>query len=135
MEKVLKWLMFSVLLALVPIAFGVLSYASRNSGLGLQVSTARILSHGELLLVASALCAAAVGESFGEGKKYRIPKLLSAGCAIIILLFSALYFADASAAYLAEVEYNENLVRTTSIYVFIAAVIASGSCIALAELK
>lgn len=99
-EKLVRWCIFSVLLALVPIAFTALRLSTRTDSPPLAESVVHVLARGDLLLIAALLSARASGEILGSGASYRVLKLIANGGATIILLFAALYFADVTAAQL-----------------------------------
>ena len=77
------------------------------------------------------MCGGSVGLLIGSGATLLISKIISGGAAIIILMFSSLYYADVSALYRAGVPVNVRRVRQTSLVVFIAGVVFSGACVAL----
>ena len=134
-EKVVRWLVFTVLLALVPIAFSIFRLSTRDGSIPLADSVGSVLSGGELLLIAAILCGGAAGELFGAGPRFRVLKVLSSGAAILLLLFSAMYFADVTAIRLSGGTLDNVLVQQTSVQVFFAAVVCSASCISLSELR
>jgi len=93
------------------------------------------VARGELVLIAAAITAAAVGELFGAGtNRFEIPKLFAGGAAIVILILASLYFADVSAVHQAGQKPDLAVVRTVSSWLFLFAVASSGSCVALAEI-
>ena len=134
-EKLIHWMIFSVLLALVPLVFSAFRLFSRGNFSSLDASITDVLSRGELLLIAAILCAGASGEVFKSGPSFRILKTISTGGAILLLLFSALYFADVTALQLSGGHMDGSLIQQTSLQVFLASVVCSASCVALAELQ
>ncbi len=126
-EKLTLWFIFRVLLALVPILFTVV----RILTIGGANPFGTAIERGELVLLTAAICGGSVGVLIGSGATLQIYKIISGGAAIIILMFSSLYFADVSAAYRAGVPINARHVRQTSLVVFCAGVVFSGACVAL----
>lgn len=126
-EKLTLWFIFRVLLALVPILFTVV----RIFTTGGANPFATAIERGELVLITAAICGGSVGVLIGSGAALQIYKIISGGAVIIILMFSALYYADISAAYRAGVPVNVTRVRQTSLIVFGAGVVFSGGCVAL----
>jgi len=126
-EKLTLWFIFRVLLSLVPILFT--SVRILTTGGAHPFGTA--IERGELVLLAAAMCGGSVGLLIGSGATLLISKIISGGAAIIILMFSSLYYADVSALYRAGVPVNLRRVRQTSLVVFIAGVVFSGACVAL----
>jgi hypothetical protein len=129
--KLTRWTIFSVLLALVPLLVSALIRATRRQAADLDT----ILSNGELLLITVGLAGAAVGELIGSGRGVARPmrELISAGMSVVILVVSALYFADVAAAKAAAQVVDSPLIASVSLGVYVAALISSGACIALAE--
>ena len=132
-EKLIRWIIFSVLMALVPLLVDVLWIVTRG---GTEALTS-VLARGELLLITAALCAASVGELFGSGNDRRSRKVISGGAALLILLVSALYFVHVSEAYAHVSEAyvgkerppDVGVIRTISILLYTSAVVSSGSCV------
>jgi hypothetical protein len=90
-----RWLIFGVLLALVPLLF---SWATRQ--LRAQPSSLDVLlANGELFLVTAALAGAAIGELLGVARASRQPfwEIVAGGCCLIVVVLSAHLFADISA--------------------------------------
>jgi hypothetical protein len=128
-EKLLRWIIFSVVLALIPIFFNAISLQTR----GKTATIAELLQHGELYLIGAALCAAAIGELLGSGPRLRLWKIICGGAATVVLMFTALCFADVSAAWIENSTVELVVIRNTSIILFLCATISSGACITVAE--
>ena len=93
-EKLVRWLVFSVAIALLPLAFNGLKVLGR----GETLTFVSLCSRGELLLISAAISAAAIGELVGRGGGKAIPKLLAVGSCVIILALASWWFADVSFA-------------------------------------
>ena len=141
--KIARWLLFTVLFSLIPLGVDFLAEAARTNG---EVSISSIGRHGELYLLASAMCAVGLGELTGISSKYLIAKLLAGGAAMIVIgAATALYTISASdaATALAQQAGSQPAVTQSfahnvisySYLMFIFACIASTSCIALSEVK
>jgi hypothetical protein len=124
-ERFARWLVFGVVIALLPLGF---KYVVGLTD-GPPPSTTTLLAHGELLLVSVAVAAAAVGELIGRGRRRVVFKLLAGGGCVATILFSSLYFAVVSERTVAHPE----VVARMSMLLFGLTIVASGSCIALAE--
>jgi hypothetical protein len=61
-EKLVRWLIFSVVISLLPLLFRFALEATD----GKSPTLSDLLSQGELLLISSAIAAAAVGELIGR---------------------------------------------------------------------
>lgn len=131
-EKLLRWGLFGVCFAILPIAFNALSAATRNQ----EVTLVVLLSRGELLLVSAAISAAAAGELFGrEEVLMKSTRLFLIGMSFLTVCGSSLWFADIASVARDGKELNEQLVAYGSISVFLLSVITSGCCVILSELK
>lgn len=141
--KLARWLLFSVLFSLIPLVIDFVSELARTNGSLAWDSFGR---HGELYLLASAMCAVGLGEILGSREKAIIPKISAGGAAaLIIALATALYTISASDAALAlahqagtQVSANETFAKNVLNYsglMFLFACVVSTSCIALSEVK
>lgn len=124
-EKLVRWFIFSVLIALLPIVFAYWHIATD----GKHPNWASIVAHGELMLVSVALAADAIGELIGRGAAKPLKKILAGGGCTITVISASFYFADVSSKPPVDLE----LVLRTSLGIFLLTVIASASCKALAE--
>jgi hypothetical protein len=126
-EKLLRWAIFGVIVALVPLAFAYVSLMLNGTP-----DLSKVLGNGELLIVVSAICAGGVGELIGSGNEYQAWKIISGGLTVVVLILSALLFAnviDHKGG-----TYNENTVEYISLSMFVFGVLSCGSCISLSEL-
>lgn len=90
--RLIRWLVFSVIVALLPLAFNALRLRT--------LDPAAIYGRGELLLVTAALTAAAIGDLLGpEASQARVVgKLFIAGGCVVDLVLASAWFGDISAA-------------------------------------
>ena len=126
--KLAKWLVFSVLLGLLPIAFNYLRVLTRSGDPTLE----SLLGKGELLLIAASISAAALGHLIGSGKDWMVAKIFAGGGAVIVLGLASLYFADIAAAHVSQ-QLNPGVIAGSSQLFFLFAVLAGAGCIALEE--
>ncbi len=129
-EKVLRWMIFSVVLALIPL----LANALITVTFGASLTLTGMLEHGELLLIAAALSAAGAGELFGTSNTNKLKKITAGGGSILILLSAAIYFASISSAASMGALIDISMVSIVSIVFYVCALIASFSCVALSEI-
>ena len=129
MEKVVRWLLFGVGIAIVPICLNYLTL----SGRGVSPSFTMLISRGELLLVAAVISAEAISRLIGSEKKRGIRKVLAGGGCIIILFLCAGWFASISADLATGNHVDAQVVTYNSIWMFMFALISGGSCVALEE--
>lgn len=130
-ERLIRWFLFSVVVALLPIGFNLFRIVMRGG----QASVEALTGHGELLLVAAAICATALGEIITDTSSRRIPKLVAVGASVIILVFASLSFADIAAGQASGDKIESTRVAWSSLTVLFFAVLAGGSCIALTEVR
>jgi hypothetical protein len=129
--KLARWLLFGVLMALLPLAYNLLHVVTRGG----KASVENLTGHGELLLVAAAISAAAIGELVASGPKAPIGKIVSGGGALLVLGFASLYFADVAWAEKTGEKLLASVVCNTSVVLFASAFVASLACVALSEVK
>lgn len=130
-EKLTRWFLFGVIVALLPVIFNYLHLRTRAS----SVSFDDIAGRGELLLVAAGIAATAIGDLLGSSASMKVPKIIAGGFSVIVLGLASLYFADVAAAYLSNQNINAHIVSNTSLTLLLSAIVTGGSCIALAEVK
>jgi uncharacterized membrane protein len=63
-EKLVKWFLFSVVVALLPLIFAWLITAPKG--------ISQAISKGELFIISATICAAAIGDLIGKAKKGRV---------------------------------------------------------------
>jgi len=124
-EKLLRWFIFSVAVAMIPLAltYFVLEIERQNPTLE------DVLSNGELLLISTAIAAAAIGEVIGTTPKRAVLKILATGvCTITAMLGSVFYTIIRTAA-----APDPRPIMTVSLLVFGGTILASAGCMYLAH--
>jgi len=124
-EKLTHWLIFSVLLALIPIAFNFTIRITTGS----PVTIVSLVGKGELLIIAVTISARGLGELLMSDTERRMTKLILGGMNIILLILGSLWFGLISA----EISVEKVVVSGGSILIFFFVVIISGCCIILPE--
>jgi hypothetical protein len=81
-RKLARWIIFGVLVALVPLAYSYLDLIVKHRPATIEA----VANDGGLLLIISAICAGSLGELIGSGNGAIIAKIISSGATIIILL-------------------------------------------------
>ncbi len=129
--RVIRWLIFNVALAVVPLVVSGLIRATRGQALSLYI----MLANGELLLITVCMAGAAIGELLGI-KERRYPKLelIAGGTCVVILVVTAIYFADISSAHTSSQQIDFAVIKWTSLVLYTSGFIASLSCIVIAEI-
>src|SRR5712691_3769846 len=110
-EKLTRWFVFGVVIASLPVLFNVFHVAIRGGAATIDTLTGR----GELLLVAAAISAAAVGDLVGSGPNLRPGKILAGGGAVMVLFAASAFFMDVTAAFLKNEAIQSSLVCNTSL--------------------
>ena len=88
MPRVLRWLLFSVAISLVPFAATALRIKTGGGQLNLQDFTI----NGEVLILAAALAASGLGELAGNNLRHRNLGIVSGfGCTAIVMVSSIWY--------------------------------------------
>ena len=128
MHKLIRWMIFGVLIALVPLTFSYVALFMKGAP-----NLAKVLGNGELLIVISAFCAGGVGELLGSGEEYPIAKTVAGGFTLLVLIMSALVFVSVVDSKLAGAAYHENTVATVSYVMFAFGFISCASCVGLSE--
>ena len=128
-EKIIRWMIFSVLFALLPICFHMLKIVSFGSELSIE----SVFGSGELLLIGAAISAAAVGELVVGNAYRRKAKLTVSGACIFLLALNSLWYADVSSAANSQSTYDLNVVASGSVIMFSITLLVSALCVALSE--
>ncbi len=90
--RLLQWALFGVLFSLTPLVFRLI-WSSTTVG---RVDVTGILSQGELLLVSTALSAAAVGDLYPVHPRFRRTAIAISGCCLFVVAVSSAYYAAVS---------------------------------------
>ena len=127
--KLTKWLVFSVLLALLPIGYNYLRVLTRGG----DPTVENLLGKGELLLVTAGISAAALGNLIGSGKDWLRAKMFAGGGSVIMLILVTLYFTDITSTPAGQ-SLNSSVIASYSKWFFLFSVLAGAGCVALEEL-
>ena len=128
-EKIVKWGFFSVAMALIPLVASALNQGSS----GANPSINEIVGKGELLLIASALCARSCGELFGSGKASSRFKIAVGASSLFILVLSAMQFSHVATSLRAKASLNIDRVTSDSLTLYACAVVTGLMCVWLSE--
>jgi hypothetical protein len=127
--RVGRWVFFAVVLALLPLALGIVSTATR----GEPIRFDPLFMHGELLLVSTAILGAALAELFST-RRQRFPtlRLWAGGAAATVLISSAAWFADVAAGIRDGSKLDYHTIAVGSLVAFGLALITGVSCVLIA---
>lgn len=127
-EKLVRWFIFSVTVALLPIMLNYLILLS--SGQTPTVTT--MFYRGDILLISSAIAAGAIGELIGSTDKFKIPKYIVGGLCVILLFITSAWFASITNMANSE-NFDPEFTSKASIVLFFAPVFSIFWCIVLSE--
>ena len=141
MPKVLRWLLFGVIVSILPLVFAYfVLLMNPNPTAGSNVTgMSAVLGNGELLVVTWVLAAGAIGEVIGsdEGKGWFKGrgwlKIVSGGLTLIVLIFATLFFAAIAEARAVNVKVEDSFVSTSSIDLFLISLVPCFICVASTE--
>lgn len=123
-EKLIRWFIFSVLIALTPLFMSYVGLRLDRKEPSLYLLTAR----GELLLISTTIASAAVGELLPGGRNQAVFKLVAGGSCMFLILLSSLSFAAIQARQNADIA----AIFTMSVWLFGGTLLASLSAVYLA---
>jgi hypothetical protein len=128
-EKIARWILFTVLAAVIPLGITGLTRQTKNLACDLQ----SLLSTGELILISATICVAAIGELFGIGRRFPIIQILTGGCCLLLLVGAALYYASLFVSPVPGPNIDASVVTRVSCWVYGASVVLGTGCIILSE--
>jgi hypothetical protein len=129
--KVARWFVFGIFIAITPLMAEGLSLATSMQNLTLE----HIIGKGQLLLIVTAIAAAAIGELIGSGQDMIILKIFAGGGCVALLVATAFWYADINNKVVLQPgqPINQSFIADASIWLFIATVVASLLCVGLSE--
>ena len=83
-ENLMRWFVFSVLVALLPLVLNALIVATDAE----PFSLVQLVARGELLIIAAALCAGAIGDLIGRGTQRASAKIVAGGACVMLLFLN-----------------------------------------------
>ena len=128
-NKLVRWFIFGVVIAIVPLAYSYLDLVMKRK----TPTLTSIIGDGGLLLIISAICAGALGELIGSGRGATVFKIISSGGTVVILLLSSLLFASIIEGKLTA-GFDASAIASTSAWIFVIGMLPCAACVALSEL-
>lgn len=130
-RKLTIWVLFNVLVALLPFVFRYLgaTFAGR------LINWQNILSDGELLLVAAAVASGALGDLIASNQEDVLPRLIVGGLCVLSLLLSSLCYAFVRALGDLSIGVNILAISQWSMWIFASAFATGTGCILLSEVE
>ncbi len=89
-EKLARWFLFGVLFTLLPFALSYLNLRARPKS-GNSIKFVSLFARGELLLVSTAIGAAAVGELLGVRNANALGQIISGGVSLLLVGIQTLW--------------------------------------------
>jgi hypothetical protein len=132
LSKVMHWLFFGVIFAVMPILAGMLINASRGEGIGFW----NLIGRGELLIVTAGLAAAAAGQILTKKTPRRrlVANVLAFGN-IVIACLTSIVFANISSGLQDGDQIDQHAVGLQSLWFFGITFITAGSSALIVELE
>ena len=128
-----RWLIFAVLLSLLPIFLGALNIVTRKAS---TLSLDALIGQGDLLLVTSAVCGAALSDLIGgHDSRFRTLRLYCGCSAGVVLLAAATWFANVATTSNDGFPLDHHAIATGSLWLFGSALIAGLSCLIVVEVS
>jgi hypothetical protein len=124
-EKLVRWFIFSVMVALAPLVISYLGLRLDRQQPRLYMLTMR----GEVLLISTTIASAAVGEIIASGRDNALLKLMAGGSSVLLVLYSSLLFAAIQGRQAADPQ----AILTASLVLFAGTLLASSGCVYLAH--
>ncbi len=126
LQVLLRWLIYSLLLGVVPILAVVVWRYFKTS----EFSLTQSVSHGELLLVVSMLNGAAIGEALGSEPGDGVLRLVVVGFAVLLMFLCTLLYAFVASAEWPMSAAEVRRVGRVSKRLFLSGALTSGACVA-----
>jgi hypothetical protein len=130
-ENVIRWFMFGVVFATLPIAANYLMAVTQSVAINWGV----LLGQGELLLVSAGVTASAAGELQGAvphvARRFRI---VLSGLAYGHVFLSSLWFANIATSRVDQREIDEAAIARGSTIMFLFAVVTGASCVIVSKI-
>jgi hypothetical protein len=130
-ERFAYWLIFSVLVALLPIVFNM----GKAYFYGEPVILSSLLKNGELLIISVAIGADALGRIIEGGSNQNIlklPRIVATGSCLCLVILSSLFFSLISTDF-GNSPVDPERTSTVSMTIFFLTIITGGSCLYLSE--
>lgn len=123
-RELLQWLIFSVIVSLLPFLFVVLNGLTE----GQLPILANLFSGGELQLISVGLAASAMGELLARRSTRKTLEVLAIGLAVVVLILASWWYANLTIKIQIGTPIHHGNVAIGSIYLYIAAFITSLCC-------
>ncbi len=128
--KVTRWVVFTVLLSILPIVCSLFAYYFRGGW-----NFEKISYNGEIFLICTAISGDAIGEAIGIKPKYKVINILTIGVCMLLALFSIYSYVEITKANLEPNTVKIENVFSVSMWTFISTFISGLICVIFSELE
>ncbi len=129
-EKLFKWVFFTVLISLLPIAFGLSTLYLNDEPINIFQCT----NNGEFFLISVCISAGVLGELFGSSKKLINLKIATGGLICTIMILSSYNFAEVWKANISNQAYLPENIFLASVITIICTLFCCFTGIIISEL-
>lgn len=131
-EKVLRWLLFGVSFATLPIMANFIFVITQ----ALSPTLPSLAGQGELLIVSAGVAATGAGELQGAAlAKLRRVQIFLTAMAYMVVCVSSLWFASVATDIATRRTFDHSTVAGGSLVIFATAIVTGGCCVAISGLR
>jgi hypothetical protein len=124
MLKITRWILFGVLISILPLIFTYFDLIMKEK----QATISAVIGNGGLLVIVWALCAGAIGELFGaDGHPYL--KVVFGALTLIVIISATHFFASVTEARAAGIHLDDDFVVSASVKLFVFSLGPSVACL------
>lgn len=131
LAHMLRWAFFSVLMAMTPLIAATL----RLNSIPDPPDWGTAVGQGQLLLVTTTLCGAALGEIIGSGQRHATLKTATAGTTLLVVVLATMYFGELAIAAARHNALDAHIVKRLSLLIFSCGLASAGGCMLLSKEK
>lgn len=128
-EKLLRWLLFGVVIGLLPFAYP----AIKCIVMGPSLTAVRLFGRGDLFLITATLAAASFGDLIANGKEQALRKIWVGFLCLIIFIVCIVWFGVVANAIDTKTAYDAALTSRYSLWIFVFAVATCAATVIIAD--
>ena len=134
--KVTRWLLFGVVIGLLPFSFpfvNILVSASGADSIDWVHMRNTLFGRGDLLLIAATLVAASAGDLIGSGREREGGKIIAGFWCFVIFIICVVWYGIIADKIEAKAAYNVGRTARISLWLFSFSVLCSAGCLLLGD--
>lgn len=134
--KVTRWLLFGVVIGLLPFLFSFVNILASPSSLdstGWTHTRNALFGRGDLLLIAATLVAASAGDLIGSGREREGGKIVAGFWCLVIFVICVVWYGTIADKIEAKAVYNVGRTARVSLWLFGFSVLCSAGCLLLGD--